>query len=231
MSVSLVALLCDYPPISQAIAPHLDIVDICRLTALCKAMRSKWLLKCGSVLHVLKKALAYFKWPHLPPLNNELKKESCEYNVFCGMMETNCRIETDDFKLQITLYCIGTCGTISRHSCSFVGKQFAKFTICKTCKPHLPAEYVVYEGKWSMVNLHMEMLKNLVDIRNENSVTEYGVAKRFYNKRQLVGNLYPTCLSTHFLQTDHVAYSKNFIKEQVAIHLSEILESNKRQKI
>lgn len=231
MSVSLVTLLCE-PPISQAISPHLTIVDICRLTALCKAMRSKWLLRCGSVLNVLKRALAYFKWPCLPPLNDELKKESCEYNVFCGMMEANCRLENIDFKFEKNMFCIGQCGTITCFKCGFVGKQFAKFTICRMCKPNLPADYVVFEGRWNMVDLHMKMLQNLVDVSFQNTVTEYDVAKRFYNKKQRAANVYTTCLSQHFLPTeDHAAFSKDFIEQQVAVHLSEILQSNKRQKI
>jgi hypothetical protein len=211
-------------------AEFLSLVDVCRLTAVCQTLRFAWPVKYNACLAVLKKAMAYFGWPCLPPLSDQVKRVgSCEYNVFCSMMESKCRIANIDFDKQVMLFCVSEgCGEISTLRHNFGGQAFTTFTRCKKCcqiqgrfDEHVVSA-IAHEKHW------VEMYK-LFGEQFAHRTTSGMVMKSFY--KNLKPNSIDSCLNDRCC----TVVSTAFIKQQVAMHAEEfskkLLEKYKRKKI
>lgn len=216
-------------PIMLHMAPFLSLVDVCRLTGTCKTLRFTWPVRFNACLAVLKKALSYFGWPCLPLLKDQVKRVgSCEYNVFCGMMESKCRIANIDLDSHRVLCCVEEgCGYASASLHDFGGHAFTKFTRCKKCCQIQGRfdEYVVsavaHEKHW------VEMYK-LFGEQFTHRTTSGMVMKRFYN--ELKQHSIDSCLNDRCC----TVVSTAFIKQQVAAHAEEfskkLLEKYNRKK-
>ena len=215
-------------PIMLHMAPFLSLVDVCRLTAVCQTLRFAWPVKYNACLAVLKKALAYFGWPRLPPLSDEVKRGSCEYNVFCGMMESKCRIANLDLDNQGVLFCVAEgCGYASNIRHAFAGRALTKFTQCSTCsrkkglfKNYISIPYAARDQHWN----EMYNWFGYDFIRQTDCATIMG---RFYSPVQTLTCAVNLCLMSNCCMTVPI----EFFKQQVAMHVEEFSKKYKRKKI
>jgi len=214
MSVSHFEFILLQGPITAQLAHYLSLIDICRITAVSSRHRFIWPVKYNALLCVLKKALAHFAWPCLPPLNDDLKRRSCEYNVFCNMMETQCRIANLDLSNpNLIIFCIGGCGHVSMLKHEFVGPYYTKFTICKTCFDFYDKVAVDYVFGSSAPAMHGRMFRRLLP--DAKCLSHTKLYDRFYKPAE--AQLIPGYLSRASLKCACSVWPVEFVREQVNV--------------
>lgn len=158
------------PPILQHISPHLDIADICCLASTSKFMRFVWPVKCNALLHVFAKMLERFKWPHIPEVPGAITEKTCAYNVFCHIMNTNCRVPR--VSPQTQWYCTGGCGSSTGQY--YMNHIFGPFALCRQCfrggaemgKAFIKLGYIV--NGHEVLQFHVDLLCRLSSERDVN---------------------------------------------------------------
>lgn len=212
-------------PIMLHMAPFLSLVDVCRLTAVCQTLRFAWPVKYNACLAVLKKALAYFGWPCLPPLSDEVKRGSCEYNVFCSMMESKCRIANLDFDKQRLFFCVEEgCGNACAALHNFGGHAFTKFTRCTKCC-QIRGRFDEYVASYNATEGHWVVMYKLFGEQFTRKMTAGMVMRRFYGPDQMQNDLIDKCLKNNCC----TVVSVEFIKKQVAVHAEEFSKKTTRK--
>jgi hypothetical protein len=231
MSVSTFEHIFMQGPIMLHMAPHLTLIDICRLTRINKLMRFTWPVKYNACLSVLQKALAHFGWPCLPPLSDQVRRTSCEYNVFCNMMESKCRIANLDLEKHPVLFCVGEgCGNTSTSRHFFGGQVFTKFTRCTKCC-QVEGRYDKHLLSFLASEKHWVAMYKLFGDQFTRKTTSGMVLKRFYNENLIQNHLVDKCLKSGCCPV----VSADYIKKQVAVHAEEfskiLFEKYKRKKL
>ena len=221
------------PPILQHISPHLDIADICCLASTSKFMRFVWPVKCNALLHVFAKMLERFKWPHIPEVPVAITEKTCAYNVFCHIMNTNCRVPR--VSPQTQWYCTGGCG--SSMGQYYMNHIFGPFALCALCfrggdrdvcsgmgKAFIKRGYVIF---YEVLQFHVDLLRWFASERNVD--LDSTVLWSSYDRHYFVASGQPHAFPFAYECTEQRLIPISFVQECVEKDLQMFANEKRRR--
>ena len=228
------------PPMLQLISPHLDIVDICCLASTSRFMRFRWPVKCNVLLNVFVKMLERFKWPHIPEVPSAITKDTCAYNVFCYIMNTNCRVPR--VSPQTQWYCTGGCGSSTGQF--YMNHILGPFALCAACfrggdrcsygegmgKSFIKRGYVIF---YEVLQFHVNLLNRLASERNLK--VDYDIAWKSYDRHYFVApwgqlNIFPMAYECADQRLIPISFVKECVEKDLQMFGRPVLEGEREEK-
>jgi hypothetical protein len=223
------------PPILQRISPHLNIADISCLASTSRFMRFVWPVKCNVLLNVFAKMLERFKWLHIPEVPSTITKDTCAYNVFCYIMNTNCRVPRVSPHTQ--WYCTGGCG--SSKGQYYMNHIFGPFVLCAGCftgahdatgKAFNERGYIIF---YEVLQFHVNLLNRLASERNLK--IDYDISWTSYDRHYCVAsgqqqNIFPMAYECTEQRLIPISFVQECVEKDLQMFGRPILEGEREEK-